>query len=94
VLPGDIGNSIIAGHRDTHFKFLQTLGEGDDIEVERSDGRQLRFRVTHIDVVDARYGSILLDTDTPMLSLVTCYPFAAHDTGGPMRYVVTAALAP
>jgi sortase (surface protein transpeptidase) len=25
-----------------------------------------------------------------MLSLVTCYPFNAHETGGPMRYVVTA----
>jgi hypothetical protein len=24
------------------------------------------------------------------LSLVTCYPFAAHEAGGPMRFVVTA----
>jgi len=93
VLPGDAGNSIIAGHRDTHFRFVRTLRVGDRIVVERSDGRQLVFRVTGTDVVDARYGSLLLDTETPMLSLVTCYPFDSHDTGGPMRYVVSAALA-
>ena len=43
-----------------------------------------------IDVVDSRRGSLLLDTDTPVLSLVTCYPFDEADVGGPMRYVVTA----
>lgn len=90
VMPGDVGNSVIAGHRDTHFEFLKRVEHGDRIVVERADGRHLEFRVTHIDVVDSRYGSILLDTDTPMLSLVTCYPFDAHDAGGPMRYVVTA----
>lgn len=94
VLPGDVGNSVIAGHRDTHFRFLQTLKIGDDIEVERDDGRRLRFNVSGIDVVDSRYGSIVLDTEEAMLSLVTCYPFSALATGGPMRYVVTAALAP
>jgi sortase A len=45
-----------------------------------------------VDVVDARRGSILLDTEEPMLSLVTCYPFDAAVPGGPMRYVVTAAM--
>ena len=48
------------------------------------------FQVTDIDVVDSRRGSILIDTDVPMLSLVTCYPFGAPEAGGPMRYVVTA----
>ena len=37
-------------------------------------------------------GSILLDTDAAMLSLVTCYPFGAINAGGPMRYVVSAEL--
>lgn len=92
VLPGDVGNSIIAGHRDTHFEFLKRVERGDELVVERDDGRHYRFRVTHIDVVDSRFGSILLDTGRPMLSLVTCYPFDTHDTGGPMRYVVTAEL--
>ncbi|MDZ7644271.1 MAG: class GN sortase [Woeseiaceae bacterium] len=93
VLPGDAGNSVIAGHRDTHFRFLQYLQYGDIIHVERSNGRVLEFRVTGIDVVDARKGSVILDTDTPMLTLMTCYPFDAADPGGPLRYVVTATLA-
>lgn len=92
VLPGDTGNSIIAGHRDTHFRFLQNLEEGDELRIERTDGRLLLFRVTAIDVVDSRTASVILDTDEPMLTLITCYPFAASEPGGPLRYVVTAEL--
>ena len=29
VLPGETGNSVIAGHRDTHFQFLQHLKTGE-----------------------------------------------------------------
>lgn len=90
VLPGEIGNSIVAGHRDTHFEFLKYLRKGDAIRIERPDGREHLFTVTRIDVVDSRRGSILLDTDRPMLSLVTCYPFDAPAPGGPLRYVVSA----
>ncbi len=91
VLPGETGNSIVAGHRDTHFAFLKYLDKGDSIRIERPDGREHLFAVTRIDVVDSRRGSIVLDTDEPMLSLVTCYPFDAPTPGGPLRYVVTAA---
>jgi sortase A len=90
VLPGEAGNSIIAGHRDTHFQFLQYLDRGDAIRIDTADRRGHLFTVTDIDVVDSRRGSIVLDTDVPMLSLVTCYPFNARMPGGPLRYVVTA----
>jgi len=93
VLPGELGNSVIAGHRDTHFAFLKDLRRGQVLEVERADGRRFAFEVRHADVVDSRRGSLILDTDEPMLTLVTCYPFAATEPGGPLRYVVTAALA-
>nr|WP_245832002.1 sortase [Solemya velesiana gill symbiont] len=33
--PGEEGNSVISGHRDTHFHFLKTLKSGDLIELER-----------------------------------------------------------
>ncbi len=92
VMPGQIGNSIIAGHRDTHFQFLQHLRQGDTISFEMADGRSHLYHVTSIDVVDSRRGSIVLDTDDAMLSLVTCYPFDAAVAGGPMRYVVSAAM--
>jgi len=89
-LPGESGNSVIAGHRDTHFSFLRDLDIGETIVVETIGRRKHLYKVIGIDVVDARRGSLLLDTDVPILSLVTCYPFDARDPGGPMRYVVTA----
>jgi sortase A len=90
VLPGEAGNSIIAGHRDTHFQFLQYLNRGEEIRIGTPDGRGHLFTVSDIDVLDSRRGSIILDTDVPMLTLVTCYPFNARTPGGPLRYVVTA----
>ena len=92
VLPGEIGNSIIAGHRDTHFRFLRNLVVGESIYFEMPDGRRHLYHVTGIDVVDSRRGSIVLDTDDAVLSLVTCYPFDAVQAGGPMRYVVSATM--
>ncbi len=90
VLPGEVGNSVIAGHRDTHFQFLQFLKPGESLLFDMSDGRQHLFRVTSADVLDSKRGSLLLDTDTAMLSLVTCYPFASESPGSSMRYVVSA----
>ena len=89
-LPGETGNAVIAGHRDTHFRFLQNIEIDDLLNVELSSGRRHVFQVIGADVVDARKGSLVLDTNVPMLTLVTCYPFAARQAGGPLRFVVTA----
>ena len=85
----DSGNSVIAGHRDTHFRFLADLQAGDRLRIDRRDGSHRIFEVTGLDVVDSRHAAITLDTDRPTLTLVTCYPFDAIEPGGPMRYVVT-----
>ncbi|HEU4624448.1 MAG TPA: class GN sortase [Steroidobacteraceae bacterium] len=90
VLPGEIGNSVISAHRDTHFKMLETLALGDRLRVERIGGRVIFFAVTDIRVVDSRTARIALDAETPRLTLVTCYPFDAIRPGGPLRFVVTA----
>lgn len=89
-LPGEPGNTVIAGHRDTHFNFLQYVEVGESLVIETSAGRKHLYEVTNIDVVDSRRASLQLDTDESILSLVTCYPFEAINPGGPMRYVVTA----
>ena len=89
-LPGEVGNSIIAGHRDTHFAFLRDIEVGELVGVETTLGQGHLYRIVSVDIVDSRKGSLVLDTRQSMLSLVTCYPFDALEAGGPMRYVVTA----
>ncbi len=89
-LPGETGNMIIAGHRDTHFRFLGDLRAGEILGVETPAGERHFYEVIGADVVDARRGSLVLDTEVAMLTLVTCYPFEADEPGGPLRFVVTA----
>ena len=89
-MPGELGNTVIAGHRDTHFQFLQEVQAGELFNLESSNGLKHLYKVVAIDIVDSRTGSLRLDTGAATLSLVTCYPFNAHEAGGPLRYVVTA----
>jgi sortase A len=89
-MPGEPGNAVIAGHRDTHFQFLKDVQLGELLELESIKGVRHLYKVVGVDIVDSRKGSLLLDTEAAMLSLVTCYPFDARESGGPLRYVVTA----
>lgn len=89
-LPGQQGNAVLAGHRDTHFKFLRLLETHDRFSVELPDGSVHWFQVTDAAVVDSRLGQLRLDAAGAMVTLVTCYPFDAVQAGGPLRYVVVA----
>ena len=90
VLPGGAGNSVVSGHRDTHFRILEQVSAGQRIEVERLDGRSRTYRVSGARVVDARDLGIVVDRGRDELTLVTCWPFDAVAPGGPLRYVVSA----
>ncbi len=92
--PGAPGNTVIAGHRDTHFRFVQRLSAGDRLLLEDVDGRLTEYVVQAAEVVDARYAGLALDTDVPVLTLLTCYPFDTLEPGGPLRYLVTAYASP
>jgi len=89
-MPGDAGNSVIEGHRDTHFAMLRDIKLGDALAVETAKHRNVNFIVTNIRVVDSRRARIDLRSDEPRLTLVTCYPFDAVVPGGPLRLVVSA----
>jgi len=41
-------------------------------------------------IVDTRTDSLSINPQRTGLVLITCYPFRADQTGGPLRYVVTA----
>lgn len=89
-MPGETGNTVIAGHRDTHFQFLRSVEKGERLSIESANGRRHVYEILGTDIVDARKGGLVLDTDAAMLTLVTCYPFEARESGGPLRYIVTA----
>jgi len=87
---GKPGTAILTGHRDTHFRFLQHLNEGDEILLTTQRQQQQRYRVSSITVVDSRTALIQQDRQENQLALVTCYPFDPISPGGPLRYVVMA----
>jgi len=89
-VPGAHGTAIVTGHRDTHFRFLERVQQGDAIIVEGPDRRRSRLRVQETSVVDSRTAVIRNEDRSAGLALVTCYPFDAVRPGGPLRYVVTA----
>lgn len=87
--PGNRGTSVIAAHRDTHFRFLQHVKVGDEIRVKRSDGAGFRYRVTNLRVAD--WNRTGIDAHSPGYNLVlsTCYPFDSI-VSGTERYIVEA----
>lgn len=92
-LPGERGNCIIAGHRDTHFRVLQNIRKGEEIVLEDTQGNEFRYRVKQLSVVSPRNTKCLEDTKEPVLSLITCYPFY-YVGSAPKRFVVQAELEP
>ena len=89
-LPGEIGNTVVTGRRDTFFRFLSGLAVDDSIVIETLSGKKHLYRIVDIDVVDARRSSVVLDTPQSMLSLVTGYPFDPAENADALRFVVTA----
>jgi len=89
-LPGEEGNSVIGGHRDTHLHFLRDTKTGTELRVQRPDGTWRRYRVEAAAVLDAADVWVTRQDGPTRITLVTCYPFDALRTGGPERYVVFA----
>jgi len=92
-MPGEPGVAVIAAHRDTHFRALETLAIGQRFEIERPDRSRLVYEVASIAVVDATRESLSLQSDQSIVALVTCWPFHALAPGGPLRYVIWGTLA-
>lgn len=90
-MPGEPGTSVVAGHRDTHFRVLSTLAAGDRFSVQTRDGKWQHYKVDSFDIVDTRQHPVwAISPARDEIQLVTCYPFDAIVPGGPLRYIVTA----
>ena len=88
--PGSGGHTVISGHRDTHFGFLERLQPGDRIELAGRDGRLVDYRVVGREIVDTRSGGLGIDPTADLLSLVTCHQTPMLETQTPFRLVVHA----
>ncbi|MGK0442501.1 MAG: sortase A [Pseudohongiellaceae bacterium] len=84
------GTAVIAGHKDTHFKFMSKMQLNDELQLTDFSGVTQRYQVHDLHVVDSRVEHINLEGDKQTLLLVTCYPFDTAEVGGPLRYVAKA----
>jgi len=87
-LPGEPGNVGIAAHRDTFFRPLRTIKQGDAITLSTLGG-EYRYRVVSTRVVLPKDVQVLYPTGRDILTLVTCFPFD-YVGFSPKRFIVRA----
>jgi sortase A len=87
-LPGRPGNVGLAAHRDTFFRPLRGIRQGDFITLTTVRG-DFRYRVVSTRVVPPSEIAVLNPSENEVLTLVTCYPF--YFVGpAPSRFIVRA----
>lgn len=92
LVAGDPGSAqtqtlAIGGHRDTHLAVLELMDIDAPVKLQTLDGLTHQYRLTHKRIVDSSKDAISIATDAAGLVLITCYPFNATQTGGPLRMV-------
>ena len=88
-LPGQAGNVVVLGHRDTFFRPLRGIAQGDPIRVKTPSG-SFQYIVDVIQVVSPEQ-ALVFQQDMPAksLTLITCFPFD-YVGPAPRRFVVRA----
>jgi sortase A len=95
-MPGQDGNSVLSGHRNTHtapFKYLNLLRHGDKVTVTVKGEKATTFHVDHTTIVkEAKFKDFVLrqpkDPDARTITL-----FACHPEGNPIFRIVVHATA-
>lgn len=88
--PGESGHVVIAGHRDSHFAFLENIQINHEIKLQNYQGGSTRYKVIDLTVIDVNEQQIQLHQETDWLTLITCYPFNTLVPNGPLRLLVSA----
>jgi LPXTG-site transpeptidase (sortase) family protein len=95
-MPGQDGNAVLSGHRNTHtapFRYLNLLKRGDKIIVRLAGEKPTTFRVTGTAIVkEAKFKDFVLrQPRDPNAREVTL--FACHPEGNPVFRIVVRASA-
>jgi sortase A len=87
-LPGQAGNVVVAGHRDTFFRGLKDLRTKDEIQFSTVKGN-FKYEVESLKVVEPNNVGVLARSGQNVLTMVTCYPFY-YLGSAPKRFIVRA----
>jgi sortase A len=87
-MPGDPGNVVLTGHRDTFFRPLRNVQKGDAITLRTPDG-DFQYEVESTAVVPPSDVEVLEPSSERMLTLISCYPFY-YVGPAPNRFIVRA----
>lgn len=90
VLPGEKDNSVLSGHRDTIFRDLGDVGEGD-LLIAKTEAGTFTYKVRKVRIVDADDRTVIVPKPKATLTVTTCYPFS-YIGSAPERYVLVADL--
>lgn len=83
-------HTVLSGHRDTVFRELGDLKEGDKMYVQ-FEGVQYEYEIKRTWVTNAEDRTVIIKKDDPTLTLTTCYPFTFIGAA-PDRYIIEAPL--
>jgi sortase A len=86
--PGELGNMVLAGHRDTFFRPLRNIKVNDRIRMIVPPNTY-EYEVQSLRVVAPEETSVLDSKGVEELTLVTCFPFRFIGPA-PDRFIVSA----
>jgi len=90
-LPGEKGQIVLSGHRDTVFRKVGELKLGDRLNMKMPNG-SFTYEITKTKIVNSDDTSIItLQHQQEELILTTCYPFR-YVGNAPKRYIIYAKL--
>jgi sortase A len=87
-LPWAQGNSVLAAHRDTHFRPLRDIQHGDLVRLKTRKGI-FEYSVKDTMIVAPTDVWVMAPSQERRLTLVTCYPFN-YVGSAPQRFIVRA----
>ena len=90
-LPGETGNVVVLGHRDTFFRPLRGIAQSDPIRVKTRRG-SFDYIVDLIQVVAPEQSLTFQNMPAKSITLITCFPFD-YVGPAPRRFVVRARMA-
>lgn len=88
--PGQTGNMVLSAHNDVFgqiFRHLDQLEDGDEV-ILYTNQRAFVYKVNQTRVVEPTQVEVLANTQEPVVTLISCYPYMVDN----QRIVITAVL--